>query len=342
MSRTLSFDIIIIGSGPAGCAAAVTCVKAGLSVLIVTDKVENVDLQHSSPGILESIHPGVSSLLTKIGIGGAEIVATRAKYTGIFANQSYRPLGEDNSGPWMGMHIHRETFDHALLNLAQEHGVTVRFNEKVENILLEKDRVVGIKTSSAELFCKYMIDASGKNAVAGQKLNFRRKYFSPLFVCWTGISECVQEIPFDATAAHFIPNKNGWTWLALQLPDHCAWTRLSVKGEKNLEPPGELKNCKTVGKVQTANMRWRLYRPVCKEGVVLCGDAAGILDPAAGQGIFNALWSGVEAGQTVVSCLHHPELEAFHLARYDDWFLRQFEIKVKQLKEYYQENGIQF
>ena len=87
-------------------------------------------------------------------------------------------------------------------------------------------------------------------------------------------------------------------------------------------------------------MRWRLYRPVCKEGVVLCGDAAGILDPAAGQGILNALWSGMIAANAVVSCLQQPELEAFNLARYDDWFVRQYEEKAAILKSYYEEHGI--
>jgi len=87
-------------------------------------------------------------------------------------------------------------------------------------------------------------------------------------------------------------------------------------------------------------MRWRLYRPVCKEGVVLCGDAAGILDPAAGQGIFNALWSGMVAAQAVVSCLQQPEMEGFHLARYDNWFIEQYTEKAEKLRLYYEEHGI--
>ncbi|HZV70769.1 MAG TPA: hypothetical protein VFG10_14540 [Saprospiraceae bacterium] len=87
-------------------------------------------------------------------------------------------------------------------------------------------------------------------------------------------------------------------------------------------------------------MRWRLFRPVCSEGLVLCGDAAGILDPAAGQGIFNALMSGMQAANTIVKCIANPNLAAFHLAQYDDWFVKQFEMKVKQLRLYYEEHGI--
>jgi flavin-dependent dehydrogenase len=110
-----------------------------------------------------------------------------------------------------------------------------------------------------------------------------------------------------------------------------------MKGEKNFLPPEELKDCTTVGKIHAFNRRWRLYRPVCKEGVVLCGDAAGVLDPAAGQGIFNALMSGMMAGETVLSCLKQPEMEAFHLARYDSWFVQHYEEKAEKLHSYYME-----
>ena len=114
-----------------------------------------------------------------------------------------------------------------------------------------------------------------------------------------------------------------------------------MKGDKSLSPPDELSGCTTIGKIQFANMRWRLYRPLCSEGIILCGDAAGILDPAAGQGIFNALYSGIIAANTVVTCLNEPDLASFHLASYDNWFVEQFEMKVKQLEEYYNEHGIE-
>ena len=359
-------DVIIIGSGPAGCSAASTCLKAGLDVMIITDQGPRDFLPSLSKrgvgGELESIHPGVSSLLEKIGAAGAEVAATRARYTGIQVGNTYTPLGEDDSGVWNGMHIDRHVFDAQLLHRIRETGVVVRFNTEVEGFLLKDDRVIGIKTASTELYAKYIIDASGHHAIAGRKLKFRRRFFSPPFVCWTGISKCVQPLSFLLPSlrkrevqpaltrsrqwgefvdrAHFIPHKNGWTWLAPTPPDHCAWTRLRVKGEKSFLPPEELKDCIPVGKIKAANMRWRLYRPVCKEGVVLCGDAAGILDPAAGQGILNALWSGMIAANAVVSCLQQPELEAFNLARYDDWFVRQYEEKAAILKSYYEEHGI--
>ena len=360
-------DAIIIGSGPAACSAAITCLKAGYKTVIVTDHSPSLLKERElvgeffppslskrgAGGELESIHPGVSSLLEKIGLAGAEVAATRAYYTGIQVGSNYTPLGEDESGVWKGMHIDRHVFHAGLLQRVQEMGVEVRFNEEVEDFLLKDERVIGIKTASHELHAKYIIDASGKNAIAGRKLKFKRKFFSPPFVCWTGISQCSTPLSHLLPSlhkrgaggelvdvAHFIPHQNGWTWLAPVPPDRCAWTRLSLKGEKFLLPPEELEDCTTLDRIQADNRRWRLYRPVCKEGVILCGDAAGILDPAAGQGIFNALLSGMVAAQCVISCFLQPEMEAFHLAYYDDWFVRQFAEKAERLRSYYEEHGI--
>ncbi len=333
-------DVIVIGSGPAGCAAAATCARNGLKVMIVTPETEQSEWTVSTPAPLESIHPGVSSLLLKIGAAGAEEAATLSTYAGIYTGHTYAPLGQDENGIWEGRHINREIFNWQLLHRIQKSGVSVLFNEKVEDFILEKEKVVGIKTGSQEWYAKYIIDASGNKAIAGKKLKWKRQFFSPPLVCWTGISKWVEPFPFDQNAAHFIPGQQGWTWLAPQPPDYCAWTRLSLKGERTFLPPEEIKDWVSVGKVEVANMRWRMYRPVCSEGIVLCGDAAGILDPAAGQGIFNALWSGIIAGNTIISCLQQPDLASFHLAYYDDWFVQQFEGKVRQLADYYREQGI--
>lgn len=307
---------------------------------MITDQPETTSSEINRASPLESIHPGVSSLLKKIGAAGTELAATRALYTGIYAGGNYTPLGEDENGPWEGMHINRKVFDAQIVSAIENAGVVVQFNSVVDSLLLEGNRVVGIKTASAEIQASYIVDASGKKGFAGKQLNFKRRFFSPLLHCWTGISEYKGTFPLDTQAAHFIPCVDGWTWLAPQPPGHCAWTRLSLKGEISLLPPDELKDATTIGKIQFANMRWRMFRPVCTEGIVLCGDAAGILDPAAGQGIFNALWSGIEAANTVVRCLQQPGYESVHLAYYDDWFVQQFEMKVEKLKAYYEEQGI--
>ncbi|MEP6646953.1 MAG: NAD(P)/FAD-dependent oxidoreductase [Saprospiraceae bacterium] len=334
------FDVIVIGSGPAGCSSAVVCAKNGLDVLLITDTTEQSALSYTTPEALESIHPGVSILLKKIGLEGAEISAFRALYAGIYTDNNYNPLGEDSEGIWQGMHIQRSAFDNQLLLQTRKAGVKIMGNEIAECLILENNRAIGIRTSASEIFAKYIIDASGKKGFGGKQLNFKRKFFSPPLLCWTGISKYNDEFRPDQNAAHFIPAEKGWTWLAPQPPDYCAWTRLSLAANKSPAPPDVLKKYPVVGKIKFANMRWRLFRPLCSEGILLCGDAAGIIDPAAGQGIFNALMSGMKAADTILACLKEPMVASFHLALYDDWFVQQFETKVQTLRGYYSQHNI--
>ena len=44
------------------------------------------------------------------------------------------------------------------------------------------------------------------------------------------------------------------------------------------------------------------------------GDAAAVVDPAAGQGVFFALHSGMVAARAILDCINQPQLEPLHLA----------------------------
>lgn len=334
-------DVIIIGAGPAGCAAALTSVNAGLSVLIITDKTDSDNSIDVLQEPVESLHPGVSSLLKQIGAGGVETPSIVGYYEGIMAGEKYNSLGHDENGPWKGMHINRGVFDREILKVIRHRNVKIEANTRVLDFILEKNKVVGIRTANGENRASFIIDASGKTALGGKKLNFKKRYYSPPLLCWSGMTKMEGAFSFQKNVTHFIPAKHGWTWLAPIDDNYCAWTCLTTREQKNIHPPEELRGGNTSGKILVANLRWRLYKPVCREGIVLCGDAAGVLDPAAGQGIFNALRSGVIAGQVVSKCIGQPAFAAYHLAQYEDWFGEQYEEKVGRLRGYYGEMGIE-
>jgi flavin-dependent dehydrogenase len=261
-------------------------------------------------------------------------------YTGITVSGKYTSLGSDESGEWKGHHIDRSLFDAYLFAAAQKQGVIIFANETVAEITEEKKQITGIRTASGKIItAKYLIDASGHKRVAGKKLRLEEKFYSPAFFVWSGIAEQLSP-DFFLTHTQFISSANGWTWLAPEPPDRCTWTRLSLTGDKTFRQPPELDVYGSTKNTFASNRRWRAFRPLVKEGLALCGDAAGIIDPSAGQGILNALMSGIKAGQCVCQCISNAPLQSFYLAQYDDWFIRQFEEKVSQLKKYYAGLGI--
>lgn len=330
--------VVVIGSGPAGMAAAISCVKDGLEVIVITNAQQKTNAAAPS----ESVHPGIESLLKMIDAGDAMTAASRAVYNGITTNREHSLLGNDEAGVWEGHHIDRNVFDHYLTEAARKQQVSFLENETVHEILQEQDRVTGVRTSSGKIIrSAYVIDASGHKRIAGKKLKFQEQFYSPPFVVWSGVTENIKPEFFHAAKTEFIPSPQGWSWLAPEPPSRCTWTRFALKGETGFHQPPQLDQFGSTNEIVVANRRWRAFRPLVKEGLVLCGDAAGILDPAAGQGIVNALWSGIHAAQCVSQCITSPAMESFYLAQYDQWFISRYEEKVKQLKEHYTRLGIQ-
>jgi flavin-dependent dehydrogenase len=341
----MDFDVIIIGSGPAGCAAAITCKKAGLETLIVTNKnlTANIDTLNDELQPSESIHPGIEILLSCLSAVYCVKRASRGVYEGIQTGDTIMPLGGDDKGAWKGNHIDRNIFDTELIHCAINQKVAILDNDSVRDLISKDEWVKGIVTDSNKIItCKYVIDASGYKRFAGRKLRFDEEFFSPQLICWSGVSEsCTQLNSFIKNKyPKFIPNPFGWTWIASEMNNKCTWTCLAKKGKQRLYQPIELPEFLLKSKIKAKNRQWKIFRPLCKEGVILCGDAGGTIDPAAGQGILNAILSGIEAAKTIISILNTPEHESFLLTKYDNWFYRNYLDKVKALSKYYDQLGI--
>lgn len=64
-------------------------------------------------------------------------------------------------------------------------------------------------------------------------------------------------------------------------------------------------------------------RQISGTGFMLCGDAASLIDPLNGEGIGNAMWSGLLAAQQAVSCFNQNNFNADFLKNYDQEVYRK-------------------
>jgi len=334
-------DVIIIGGGPAGIAAAISCAQGGVRSLLVTERPQQLPANYNAAAEpLQSLHPGVQSLLSQLQLPDAITHAARGVYTGIRTGDTATPLSTVPGEVWTGSHIAPTLFTASCIQTAQQLGVKVLFDTKVTDILLEDGKVCGIILAGGQqLKAGYVIDASGHKRFAGKYLTFEEQAHSQRLVCRTGNSFIPEQDDRDKETAIFVPDKHGWTWEAFSSSDYYTWTKLTVKnnGDVLYEEPTSLRK---PGELRGGDMQWRVFRPLVCPGLLLAGDAAGILDPAAGQGILNGLLSGIMGAETVIKCIKQPFAANWYLTQYDSWYMELFNKKAEMLKKKYGELGI--
>jgi flavin-dependent dehydrogenase len=326
-------ELIVYGTGPAGVASAITAASFGISTTLI--KVpRRIEISNDEP--LQSVHPGLATLLKGIGCEKAIDFAQRSRYDGIWSAGIFSPLSTVDGETWYGSHISRCAFDEYLLFCARRWPIQI-IEDKITGFSQESSGVSISFQGRKDLECSYLIDASGRNRALGRMLNLKEEFFSPQITVWSGRVSGLENLFFEKYQTNFTPNLHGWTWLAPEPPEHCTWTRLSLTNQGNNIMPEELKNFGGgSGAIQTANMRWRMYHNLVINRVILTGDAAGNLDPGAGQGILNACYSGIMAGKAL--SYQNPAA----LEEYEHWFSDLFRQKVNRLKEYYLNLGIIF
>lgn len=331
-TTTAAVDVIVVGAGPAGAAAAILLAGTGLRVILCERNTE----RRASPA--ESLHPGCETLLERLGVGEEFRRAGWPRYPGIRVAGRLDRFGQDEHGPWLGFHIARDRFDDMLEARAVALGVEVRRGVTVRGPRLEAGRVTGVILDEGELAARWVIDATGRQHWSERHLALRRESYSAPLVAWRGE---VAGGPVDEEgAARFEPHGQGWLWTARLGPEASSWTVLAPLGEPPPALPAPFEQLPPLLPRRGMDVSWRAMRPLVKPGCILAGDAAAVFDPAAGQGVFFALYSGLTAGEAVLACLARPHLEPLYLATYDDWAMRQVEYKVRGLRELYRTMGI--
>lgn len=319
-------DVVIIGAGPAGLAASIVCSKAGLRTVVVERNAEPLIVP------AESLHPGCESLLDKLGVGQAFRRENFPRFMGIRSFGTLHPFGKDEQGPWLGFHIQRDRFERLLEAHALSLGVEVFRGMAVTGLVPDHGRIAGIRRGERILRAAWVIDAGGRRHAVAQWLKLEKEVQSSPVIAFRG--EVAGSFICEKDVAQFERHERGWLWTAQTSPNRCTWTLLAPrKTEPSL--PDKLAACSPTLPQRGLDVTWRAIRPLVKPGCVLAGDAAALLDPAAGQGVLFALHSGFMAATTILKCFFEPHLEPVHLTLYDDWAMQQFGYKVRGLREIY-------
>lgn len=155
--------VIVIGGGPSGSTAAILLAQAGVEVLLF-EKDKHPRYHIGESGILS-----LPFILQLLGVEKKIAAKGFKKKGGVFFDWNHKWLINWGATGDYTYHVIRSEFDHILIERAKECGARVFEETKIDEILFEKERPVGVQVGSKSFYADYIIDASGRSALLARK-----------------------------------------------------------------------------------------------------------------------------------------------------------------------------
>ncbi len=181
-------DLVIVGGGPAGAAAAIAARSCALRVVVLERDVA----PRIRPG--EAAHPGIEPLLRRLGVMDAVQTADFLRYEGHWVAWGGEPLrfvpfGRDEGGPWKGFQLWRPDFDAILLDGAGRAGALIVRPCGELHPIVRGNHVAGVETKAGTWRCAFVIDASGRQRWLARAFNLQTECHGPPRVAWFGYAQ---------------------------------------------------------------------------------------------------------------------------------------------------------
>jgi geranylgeranyl reductase family protein len=287
----MDYEVVIVGAGPAGSAAAYDLCVSGKRVLLL-DKHEFPREKPCAGGLtpktLKALRYSVASVIKNVC--SQMIVGKGLRRKTLFNSRH----------PICAMTV-RSQFDAFCLKKTIKRGASFHVVKTIERIN-ETDRHVGIHADFGPIRTKYLIGADGVNSRVRQ-LTRTFKGIKKGFAIEGTLPMGRATIP--KMALDFDESISGYGWV-FPKDDHANVGLYSSVGAGRLSKQKLLDYVKTrlgdgnierISGYPIGTGGWN-YRPMHKR-IVLAGDAAGMADPLLGEGIFNAVKSGQMAALAV-------------------------------------------
>ena len=311
-----TYDAVVVGGGPAGATAATDLARQGLSVLLL-DRAGRIKPCGGA------IPP---RLIRDFAIPDAIMVsrATAARMHAPSAKQVDMPI--DNG--FVGM-VDRETFDEWLRERAAEAGAERRagtfdrIDRDADGVALVRYRPPGGEVEAVR--ARLVVGADGALSAVGRQAVKGATRVKHVFA-YHEIIRAPQAAPGAAPAPCDIYYQGELS------PDFYAWVfphgdTMSVgtgsahkgfslrKSVAALRARSGLAACETLRREGAPLPLKPLRRWDNGRDVILAGDAAGVVAPASGEGIYYAMLGGRLAAEAVAECLRTGDGRALAQAR---------------------------
>ena len=354
-----SYDVVVVGAGPAGSTAAWRAASAGAKVLLVDKAVFPRDKPCG-----DGLTPRATKLLADIGLEHQLERFHRVNRIRLFHGRRTReyPWPKREGFPTHGYVISRMRLDDMLVRHAAAAGALVSQGSHVIAPVIDDDVVTGVRVRSGgreeEIRSRIVIAADGASSVLGRAMGMVPNVGSPLGMAARAL--IASERPDDDalevyTIRHHRGFALGYAWLFplgngllnIGMAVHGTDPRWREVGLTDLMQlflnrlPAEwrvpsLAEIRREGTLKA----WRV--PMClavwppwSAGILAAGDAAGVAKPTTGGGISKAIQSGLISAEVALEALDTatgPRDLSTYEKRLEDTFGKVYETGRRYLR----------
>ncbi|MEQ9715047.1 MAG: geranylgeranyl reductase family protein [Candidatus Asgardarchaeum sp.] len=318
------YDVIIVGAGPAGSSLAYLLQRKGVKVLLL-DKCQFPRDKPCGGGITYRAY----SLLENLGMKlSDEIILDKTK--SVFLKHIDGPevvLSQENDVVYMSCRI---LLDNFLLSCAINEGVSFREKEAIKSIK-RSENYVKVATKSGNIFKSRILvgadGALGKVAkLAGIRKTWEKNSFGFAFVYETELNK--QEIKKLAGEyklhMYFGFVKHGYGWIFVKGNVINIGIGAFIHMASNIKE----KLNRFLKYIKFPNFDYSklggsilpvggLKRKIVSDNIVLIGDAAGVVDPITGEGIYPSIKSSEIASSVIIGALNESNFSKRYLSKYE-------------------------
>ena len=359
----LNADVIVIGGGPAGSAAATMLALKGWQVTVLERE------QFPRDHVGESLLPASIPVLEELGALPA------VESAGFLPKYGATMVWGSGDAPWSwyfketsqryahSYQVWRPQFDQILLDNAKAQGVSVLEGHHVTEVIFDGGEAVGVEFTNTdgdtgEGQARFIVDASGQSTLLARHLESKEwdPFFQNLsvYAYFTG----AKPLPEPDQNNIFIESyRYGWLWT---IPLHTGRSSVGVvvdskTGQEGIQQNGAkaflqaqlaqsshtramLENAKMDSEPAVV-MDWsytagKMYGP----GYILAGDAACFVDPLFSSGVHLALMSGVLAAAYVTTALNNPSMAEEAGEVYQELYLKEYNQFREMARLFYSSN----